>query len=314
MTSSIGPRFQRTLRFKTSVDGVGVHSGRSVRLTLLPGAANSGLVFVRTDLPHEIEIPARSEFVVDTTLNTTLGRGDVRIGTVEHLLAALYALGVDNARIEVDGPEIPILDGSAAPFVRLIDEAGLREQRAPRVVAVVKKVATVVDGDKEVRLTPGSGFSIHCGVDFRHPLITNQKYGLDVNARSFVREIARARTFGFVREVEMLRTRGLALGGSLENAIVVDDFHILNPEGLRFPDEFVRHKILDAVGDLALVGMPIIGHLHAHKTGHALNQRLVKKLLTEPGYLDIVTLDVPEPRGAMEVRDLAMASFEGSLA
>ena len=290
MAFSSVPSFQRTLQLKASVEGVGLHSGRVVRLTLMPAPVDSGIRFIRTDLRHPVEIPARGEFVVDTTLNTTLGRDGARIGTVEHLLAALYGLGLDNVRIEVDGPEVPILDGSAAPFVRLIERVGVREQKAPRKIAVVRKAAVITDGDKEVRLTPAPCFSVQCAIDFKHPLITDQRYGVEINARSFVREIAHARTFGFAREVEMLRSRGLALGGSLENAIVIDDFHILNREGLRFPDEFVRHKILDAIGDLSLVGMPIIGQLHAHKSGHALNQRLVNKLVNEPGYIEVVTL------------------------
>lgn len=305
--------YQRTLRFKAAVEGVGLHSGKTVRLELQPAPADSGVVFVRTDLPHAVEIPARSEFVVDTTLNTTLGRGEARVGTVEHLLAALYGLGVDNVRVLVDGPEVPVLDGSAQVFVKLLEETGLRSQKAPRKVAVVRRPLTVTDGDKEVRLVPASRFSVHCSVDFRHPLITNQTYGLEVSPRSFLREIAPARTFGFYKEVEWLRSRGLALGGSLENAIVVDEFHILNPEGLRFPDEFVRHKILDALGDLSLLGMPIIGQLHAHKTGHALNHQLVKTLLTQPGHLEVVAPPpVPEDRPASV--ELPMGSLEGSLA
>jgi UDP-3-O-[3-hydroxymyristoyl] N-acetylglucosamine deacetylase len=278
------------------VDGVGLHSGRPVSLRLLPAPADTGIRFIRTDLRHPVEIPARSEYVVDTTLNTTLGRDGARIGTVEHLLAALYGLGVDNVRVELNGPEVPILDGSAAPFVRLIEQVGVREQKARRKVAVVRRAVSVTEGDKEVRLTPAASFSIHCAIDFQHPLITHQRYGLDVNARTFVREIAHARTFGFAREVEALRQRGLALGGSLDNAIVVDDFHILNPGGLRFPDEFVRHKILDAIGDLSLIGMPVIGQLHAQKSGHALNQRLVSRMIKEPGFIEIVTLGEPEAR------------------
>jgi len=313
MSSHVAEARQRTLQFKAVVEGVGLHSGRPVRLTLLPAPVDSGILFTRTDLPHAVEIPARAEFVVDTTLNTTLGKDGVRIGTVEHLLSALYGFGVDNVRVELDGPEVPILDGSAFPFVQLLEKAGVREQKAPRKVAVVKKAVVVTDGDKEVRLTPASSFSVHCAIDFRHPLITDQKFNVEVSAKNFVREIARARTFGFAREVEYMRSRGLALGGSLDNAIVVDDFHILNPEGLRYPDEFVRHKILDAIGDLALVGVPVIGQLHARKTGHALNHKLVKKLLTEPGYIEYVVLgDVPVSRPAAQA-EVALGVLEGTL-
>ncbi len=302
---------QHTLHLKTSIDGIGLHSGRRVRLSLLPAPADSGLVFVRTDLNRPVEIPARADYVVDTTLNTTLGRDGVVVGTVEHLVAALAGLGVDNARLELDGPEVPILDGSAAPFVRLIEEAGIREQRAPRKVAVVRKPVAVQDGDKEARLVPATHLTIHCAVDFQHPLITDQRLSLEVTPRSFVRELSRARTFGFKREVELLRSRGLALGGSLENAIVVDDFNIVNPEGLRFHDEFVRHKILDAVGDLALAGHPVIGALHAHKTGHALNHRLVKRLLTEPGAVEVVTLgELRETRPAPAAVEIPLGGLE----
>jgi UDP-3-O-[3-hydroxymyristoyl] N-acetylglucosamine deacetylase len=287
---------QRTVHVRQTIEGIGLHGGRPVRLTVAPAPVDHGLVFVRTDLPHPVEIPARAEFVADTTLNTTLARDGARVGTVEHLLAALRGLGVDNARLELDGPEVPILDGSSAGWVRLVDAAGIRTQRAARKVAVVRRAVSIQEGDKEVRLTPAPSFSVHCAIDFRHPLITDQRYGLELNARSFVREIASARTFGFKREVDHLRARGLALGGSLDNAIVVDDFHILNPEGLRFADEFVRHKILDAIGDLALVGHPLVGTLHATKTGHALNIKLVRRLLSEPGLVEVVTQ--PEPREA----------------
>lgn len=303
---------QRTLHLKASVEGVGLHSGRPVRLTLHPAPVDTGIVFVRTDLPHAVEIPARSEYVVDTTLNTTLGRDGARVGTVEHLLSALYGLGVDNVRVELDGPEVPILDGSAAGFARLVDEAGVRTQKAPRRVAVVKKPVVVTDGDKEARLSPAAQFSVHCSIDFAHPLITDQRFGLEVNARTFMKEVARARTFGFKREVDHLRSRGLGLGGTLENAIVVDDFHILNEDGLRWPDEFVRHKILDAIGDLALVGLPIVGALSAHKTGHALNQKLVKKLLSDPAHYEIVSLgEAKVPKAAAAAVELPLGQLEG---
>jgi UDP-3-O-[3-hydroxymyristoyl] N-acetylglucosamine deacetylase len=302
---------QRTVHLRQSVEGVGLHGGRPVRLTLAPAPVDHGLVFVRTDLAHPVEIPARAEFVVDTTLNTTLARDGARVGTVEHLLAALRGLGVDNVRIELDGPEVPILDGSSAGWVRLLDAAGIRAQKAPRKVAVVRRPVSVQEGDKEVRLTPAPAFSVHCAIDFRHPLITDQRFGVELSARTFVREIASARTFGFKREVDLLRSRGLALGGSLENAIVVDDFHILNPEGLRFPDEFVRHKILDAIGDLALVGHPLVGALHATKTGHALNLKLVRRLLSEPGLVEVVTQAEPrEPRPTASVVELPVPGLE----
>ena len=291
--------YQQTLQTSASVDGVGLHGGRPVRLTLLPAPVGHGRVFVRTDLSPAVEIPAHHAFVVDTTMNTTLAQGAAKVGTVEHLLAALAGLGIDNVRIELDGPEVPILDGSAAGWVRLVDAAGVKVQDAPRRVAVVRRPVVVRDGDKDARFVPADAFSIHCAIDFRHPLVSDQQLSVEVTPRSFVRDIARARTFGFRREVDYLRSRGLGLGGSLDNAIVVDDDAILNPGGLRFSDEFVRHKILDAVGDLSLAGCPIVGAFHASKTGHALNHKLVQALFAEEGAVEMVTLAVePARRGA----------------
>jgi UDP-3-O-[3-hydroxymyristoyl] N-acetylglucosamine deacetylase len=238
--------------------------------------------------------------VVDTSLATTLGKDGVKVSTVEHLMSALAGMGLDNVRVELDGPEVPIMDGSAAPFAALIAEAGLREQEEPRRLLVIKKTVSVTDGDKEASFSPASRFRISCTVDFKHPLITEQSFDLEFSDRCFHREISRARTFGFLRDVEMLKKMGLARGGSLENAIVVDEFSILNPDGLRFPDEFVRHKILDAVGDISLFGRPVVGHLKAFKTGHALNQKLVKAVLADPSSYEIVParkhLELPELR------------------
>jgi UDP-3-O-[3-hydroxymyristoyl] N-acetylglucosamine deacetylase len=290
------PFRQRTLKQRATMSGTGLHSGESVRLTLAPAPVDSGVVFVREGM----EIPALSEFVVDTTMNTSLGRGRVRIGTVEHLMAALAGCGIDNARIEVEGPEIPIADGSADPFVALVREAGVHEQRAARRYLMVRKTVAVSEGDKLARLAPARGrFTVGYTIDFRHPLISDQQLRLEVNEKSFQKEIARARTFGFKRDVERLHTAGLALGGSLENAVVVDDFNILNPEGLRYPDEFVRHKILDALGDLSLIGVPVIGNFTAIKSGHALNQQLVRKVLAEHDACEVV-----QPRAADELHAL----------
>jgi len=273
---------QRTVAERISLTGVGLHSGQPVTLSLVPAAPGSGVVFVRTDLPGKPEIPARPEFVVDTSLATSVGRGNARVGTVEHLMAALVGMGIDNVRVEVDGPEIPIMDGSSAPFCFLIRSVGTVSQSKPKRFLIIKRPVEVRDGDKHARLVPAPRFSVSCTIDFRHPLITDQAFRMDFSDRTFDREIARARTFGFLRDVEKLKSMGLARGGSLDNAIVVDDFSILNPDGLRFPDEFVRHKILDAVGDLALLGMPVVGHLFAHKSGHALNQKLVAAVLSDP--------------------------------
>jgi UDP-3-O-[3-hydroxymyristoyl] N-acetylglucosamine deacetylase len=271
-----------------------------VNLSLLPAPVNHGIVFVRTDTPRPVAIPAQTEFVVDTSLATTLGKDGVKVSTVEHLMSALAGMGLDNVRVELDGPEVPIMDGSAAPFAALIAEVGVREQEEPRRLLVMKKTVSVVDGDKEASLSPSSRFRISCTIDFKHPLITEQSFELEFSDRCFAKEISRARTFGFLRDVEMLKKMGLARGGSLDNAIVVDEFSILNPDGLRFPDEFVRHKILDAVGDISLFGRPVVGHLKAFKTGHALNQKLVKAVLADPTSYELVParkhLELPELR------------------
>ena len=297
---------QRTLREPVSCQGVGLHSGKTVNLTIRPAAADQGIVFVRTDLPTPLAIPARAEHVVDTSLATTLGKGAVRVGTVEHLLAALTGLGVDNARIELDGPEVPIMDGSAAPFAYLLHSGGIRVLDAPKSFLVLRRPVSVVDGDKEAALVPSDRFRISCTIDFKHPLISDQSYEMDFSDRAFAREISRARTFGFLRDVERLKKMGLALGGSLENAIVVDEFSILNKDGLRFPDEFVRHKVLDAMGDVSLFGRPVIGHLKAFKTGHALNQKLVQSVLADPANFAIVSAQKRDvERLALRLPDLS---------
>ncbi len=296
---------QRTIAARTSVTGVGLHSGEPVTLTLVPAPVDSGVVFVRTDLAKTVEIPAKSSFVVDTSLATSIGKDGVRVGTVEHVLAALSGMGVDNIRVEVSGPEVPIMDGSSAPFCYLIRSAGLVNQRKLKRFMVIQRPVEVRDGDKLARLAPAGRFSISCTIDFQHPLIHDQAYRMDFSDRTFDREISKARTFGFLRDVEKLKSIGLARGGSLENAIVVDEFNILNPDGLRFPDEFVRHKILDAVGDLALLGMPVVGHLVASKSGHALNQKLVRAVLADPSCFSIVAAGKE-----LERHRLTVPSFE----
>ncbi|MBN1205114.1 MAG: UDP-3-O-acyl-N-acetylglucosamine deacetylase [Myxococcaceae bacterium] len=279
---------QRTLSEPVSCKGIGLHSGAPVTLTLWPAPANHGIVFVRTDTPCPVAIPALSEYVVDTALATTLGKDGVKVGTVEHLLSALAGLGIDNVRAELDGPEVPVMDGSAAHFVEMVTRVGVRELEERRSYLVIKKPVTVTDGDKEASLVPARRFRVSCSIDFQHPLISSQAFELELSDRGFSREISTARTFGFVRDVEKLKKLGLARGGSLENAIVVDESSILNPDGLRFPDEFVRHKILDAVGDVSLFGRPVIGHLKAFKTGHALNHKLVQKVLADPSCYELV--------------------------
>jgi UDP-3-O-[3-hydroxymyristoyl] N-acetylglucosamine deacetylase len=277
---------QRTLAKRVSCTGIGLHSGKPATLTLAPAAADAGISFVRMDLG--IEIPARSERVFNTTLSTNLAMDGARIHTVEHVMAALHGMGIDNCRVEVDGPEIPILDGSAAPFVCLLQQGGIQTQRAGKRYLVIEQPVEIRDGDKLARLEPADGFSLEFTADFDHPLITNQAFRVTVTDRVFEREVARARTFCFSRDIDRMQAAGLVKGGSLDNAIVVDDFSILNPEGLRFADEFARHKVLDAIGDLALLGLPLLGHLVAVKSGHAMNQALVKKVLADPATHRIV--------------------------
>lgn len=273
---------QRTLRRPATLEGIGLHSGRPATVRVCPAPPGAGLAFVRVDLPEEPVIPARVEWVVDTLLATTLGVGGVRVGTVEHLLAALAALQVDNARIEVSGPELPVLDGSSEPYVEALLEAGLKAQGVPRAVLVMLRPVEVRDGDKLARLEPGRGVEVACSIDFPHPAIGGQALSAQVDAAFFARQLAPARTFGFADEVEKLRRLGLAQGGSLANAVVLGDGGVLNPEGLRYPDEFVRHKVLDALGDLSLLGLPFEGRLVLNKPGHALNQRLVSAVLAAP--------------------------------
>lgn len=279
---------QRTVAKRVSCTGVGLHSGRPATLTLAPAPADAGISFVRMDLG--IEIPARNDHVTDTTLSTNLARGAARVHTVEHVLAALHGMAIDNCRIEVDGPEIPILDGSAAPFVCLVHEAGVQVQRAGKRWLVVEQSIEIRDGDRLARLEPAEAFSVEFTADFDHPLITNQSFRATICDRTFEREVARARTFCFRKDIDRMQAAGLAKGGSLANAIVVDEFSILNPEGLRFPDEFARHKVLDAVGDLALFGLPVLGALSAVKSGHAMNQALVRKVLADPASHRVVRL------------------------
>ena len=291
---------QRTVGKRVSCSGVGLHSGKPATLTLAPAAPDAGISFVRRDLG--LEIPARADLVVDTILSTSLGCAGGRVATVEHVLAALTGMGVDNCRVEVDGPEIPILDGSAAPFVYLLQEAGVRTQRAGKRFLVVEKPVELHDGDKIARVEPARELSIRFTVDFNHPLITDQTFEFVFSDRNFAREVARARTFGFLRDIEKMRTAGLALGGSLDNAVVVDEFSILNPGGLRFPDEFARHKVLDALGDVTLLGMPLIARFVARKSGHAMNQALVRKLLADTAAYRVVRVTGEQELEPLQIR------------
>jgi UDP-3-O-[3-hydroxymyristoyl] N-acetylglucosamine deacetylase len=303
---------QRTVGRRVAITGVGLHSGKPASLELAPAPPDSGITFVRHDVG--VDLPARADLVVDTTLSTTLGRLGVTVATVEHVLAALTGMGIDNCRIELDGPEIPILDGSSAPFVWLIQEAGVRAQPVGKRVLVAERAVEVCDGDKHVRLEPSPELSVRFTVDYGHPLLTDQTFGFVLSDRRFAREVAPARTFCFLRDVERMKSSGLALGGSLENAIVVDDFKILNPDGLRFPDEFARHKALDALGDLTLFGMPVIGAFTARKSGHALNQALVRKVLADAASHRVVRVSGEEALDPARIRLPALGYAEGRLA
>lgn len=292
---------QRTIAEKIEFVGIGLHSGLEVRMEIFPAPADSGIIFVRSDLSPGVEIPARPEFVVDTQLATTLGRivdgQRVTVATVEHLLAALAGLGIDNLMIHVDGPELPVMDGSSAPFVKLILDAGIEEVRGPKRAMVIRKEVSVHDGKKVAKIAPGPGYEITCSLDFDHPLISTKPFVFNFSERNFRNDLCGARTFGFAQDVELLRQNGLALGGSLDNAVVIDGFEIMNPEGLRYADEFVRHKILDVIGDLSLIGMPLIGKVTMHCSGHAMNARLVNAVLSDSRSYEIVELHESFERG-----------------
>lgn len=288
--------FQRTLKQAISATGVGLHSGERVKLTLLPAAPDTGIVFRRTDLPESEDVKAEPALVNDTRLSSTLVTATgVRVGTIEHLMSAFAGFGIDNLIVEVTAAEMPIMDGSAAPFIYLLQSAGVVEQTAPKRFIRVKQPVEIVEGDKWVKLEPMDGFKITLSIEFNHPAfnLAPQKVTVDFASSSYLDEISRARTFGFMHEVEYMRQHGLGLGGSLDNAIVIDDEYVLNPEGLRFPDEFVRHKILDAIGDLYIVGHPLIAAFSGHKSGHALNNKLLRKLLETPDAWEYVSFTDP---------------------
>ena len=274
---------QRTLKNVIRATGVGLHTGEKVYLTLRPAPVDTGIVFCRTDLPTPVMVRACPENVGDTRLSTTLENHGVRISTVEHLMSAFAGLGIDNAFVELTAPEVPIMDGSAGPFVFLIQSAGIQEQASPKRFMRIKKTVQIGDGDKWARFEPWDGFKVSFAIDFDHPTFQNstQLASIDFSTTSFVKEVSRARTFGFMRDLEALRKAGLARGGGLDNAIVMDSFRILNEDGLRYEDEFVKHKVLDAIGDLYLLGHPLIGAFSAHKSGHALNNRLLRALMAD---------------------------------
>lgn len=284
---------QRTLRNSIRATGVGLHTGKKVYLTLRPAPVNTGIVFRRVDLDPVVEILASAENVSDTQLSTTLSVNDTSVSTVEHLLSALAGLGIDNVYVDMSAGEVPIMDGSAGPFVFLIQSAGIEEQLAAKQFIRILREVTVSDGDKTATFLPKNGFKVSFTIDFDHPAFKERSAcaEIDFGSTSFVREVSRARTFGFMREFEYLRAQGLALGGSMDNAIVIDDYRVLNEDGLRYEDEFVRHKVLDAIGDLYLLGKSLIGEFKAYKSGHALNNQLLRELIAHPDAWELVTFE-----------------------
>lgn len=286
---------QRTLKQLVKATGIGLHSGKRVTLCMRPAPPDAGIVFRRTDLTPMVEIPVRADAVGDTRLASTLEKNGAKVSTVEHLMSALYGLGVDNAYIDLDAAEVPIMDGSAASFIFLLQQGGLQDQAALKKYIRVKQSVEIREGDgrnlKWASLTPFNGFKLSFEIDFQHPAIdkTGQRLDIDFAKVSYIRDVARARTFGFMQDVEALRNIGLARGGNMDNAIVMDEYRILNPDGLRYDDEFVKHKVLDAIGDLYLVGYPIIGAYSAFRSGHALNNKLLRALLADQNAYEIVT-------------------------
>jgi UDP-3-O-[3-hydroxymyristoyl] N-acetylglucosamine deacetylase len=288
---------QRTLKTLTQAVGVGLHSGQRVELTLRPAAPNTGIVFRRVDLPEPVDIPVRAESVTDTRLASTVSVGQAKVFTVEHLMSACAGLGIDNLYVDITAEEVPILDGSASSFVFLLQSAGIVEQNAPKRFLRVLKTVEVSEGEgsniKWAKLEPYHGYKLSFEIDFRHPAVdsTGQQVVFDMSEGVYARDIARARTFGFTKDVEMMRANGLALGGGLDNAIVMDDYKVLNADGLRYDDEFVKHKILDAMGDLYIVGKPLLAAYSAFRSGHAMNNLLLRELLSQPDAYEVVTFD-----------------------
>ena len=301
---------QRTLKNVIRATGVGLHTGEKVFLTLRPAAPNTGIVFCRVDLPQPVEIKADPYHVGDTRLASCLEQNGVRVSTVEHLMSALAGLGIDNLYVDVSAGEVPIMDGSAGPFVFLLQSAGIEEQPVAKKFIRILKPVEVTDGDKMARFAPHNGFKIEFSIDFDHPVFDNSSKSVcvDFATTSYVKEVSRARTFGFMQEVEWMRAQGLALGGSLDNAIVLDEYRVLNNDGLRYDDEFVKHKVLDAIGDLYLLGHPVIGTFAAHKSGHALNNALLRRLLECKDAWEFTSFDRAEDAPAY------LASFQPALA
>ena len=287
---------QRTLKTVVRATGIGLHTGEKVYLTLRPAAAHTGIVFRRVDLAEPVEIRAEPYAVGDTRLSSCLVKGGARVSTVEHLMSAFAGLGIDNAYVDLTAPEVPIMDGSAGPFVFLLQSAGVEEQNVPKRFMRILEPVEVRTAERWVRFEPYNGFRLELSIDFEHPVFDRsaQSVTVDFSTTSYVKEISRARTFGFTQDVEAMRAQGLALGGSLDNAIVMDEYRVLNSDGLRYDDEFVKHKVLDAIGDLYLLGYPVIGSFRGHKSGHALNNQLLRRLLETQRAWEFATFDRPE--------------------
>jgi UDP-3-O-[3-hydroxymyristoyl] N-acetylglucosamine deacetylase len=300
---------QRTLKNPIRATGVGLHTGKQIHLTLLPAPVNSGIIFRRVDLNPPVDIPATAHNVGETTLSTCLIKDGVRVSTVEHIMSAMAGLGVDNAIVELNAAEVPIMDGSAGPFVFLIQSAGVQEQNALKKFVRVKKEIILRDGDKFASFLPFEGFKVSFSIEFDHPVFKDRRpqTEVDFSSSSFVKEISRARTFGFMHEIEYLRSKGLAQGGSMANAIVVDEYRILNEDGLRFEDEFVKHKVLDAIGDLYLLGHGLIAEYRAHKSGHSLNNRVLRQLIEQKDAWEWATFEMSEQPPISYMRPIAAA-------
>ncbi len=297
---------QRTLKGIVECAGIGLHSGRKVTLKIKPAPVDTGIIFVRTDLPGSSPVKATVENVVDTSYATTIGKEDVTISTIEHLMASFAGLGIDNAFVEVDAAEIPIMDGSAAPFLFLLKSGGIRIQNTSKRFLVVRKTMEVKTAYGYARLSPAKEFKLACEIDFSHPMLKKQSFDMSFSDTVFEKELSRARTFGFLKDVESMREKGLIKGGSLDSAIVIDDFRVVNPEGLRYDDEFVRHKVLDAIGDLSLLGMPIIGAIEMYKPGHSLNCELARTVLDTPKAWKMVKVSDRE----LERLDIKIPQFQ----
>lgn len=286
---------QRTLKTLVRATGVGLHSGVKVTMVLRPAPVDTGIVFRRVDLEPPVDLPAQPHGVGDTRMASTLQQGEAKLSTIEHLMSALAGLGIDNIYVDVDAPELPIMDGSAAPFVFLLQSGGIEEQNAPKKFIRIKKTVRVEEGDKWAELSPYEGFRLDFSIIFNHPAVdqTGRQVSVDFADNSYVREVARARTFGFMQDIEYMRDHGLALGGSLDNAIVMDEYRVLNSDGLRYNDEFVKHKVLDAIGDLYVAGHPILGAFSAFKSGHGLNNKLLRAVLDDASAWEWATFSDP---------------------